>query len=148
MLQSYYCEEYKMGMVYAEITLKNVDDGVIARSGLIKQEDIRTATITAIVDTGSMNLVIPEELRQELGLGIRGEKIARIANGQRVNCKVTDAVEVHWKDRDTIIPALVIPGAEQVLMGAMALEGMDLMVNPVTQELAVVHGDKVEYLVL
>jgi clan AA aspartic protease len=148
MLQLFHCEEYKMGMVYTEITLKNVGDGIIARSGQIKPDNIRTATVTAIVDTGSMNLVIPEKLRQELGLEIRGEKTAHIANGQRVNCKVTDAVEVHWKDRDTIIPALVISGAEQVLMGAMALEGMDLMVNPVTQELVGIHGDKVEFLVL
>jgi clan AA aspartic protease len=135
-------------MVHAEITLKNVDDGAIARAGLIKPEGIRTATVTAVVDTGSMNLVITEELRQRLGLGIKEEKTAHIANGQRVPCKVTDAVEVHWKNRETVIPALVIPGAEKVLMGAIALEGMDLMVNPVTQEVVGAHGDKEEYYAL
>jgi clan AA aspartic protease len=137
-----------MGMVYTELTLKNVDDGAIARTGLIKQEDIRTATVTAVVDTGSMNLVISDELRQKLGLGIREEKTVHIANGQRVNSKVTDAVEVHWKDRFFILPALVIPGAEKVLMGAIVLESMDLMVNPVTQEVVGVHGDKEEYYAL
>jgi clan AA aspartic protease len=137
-----------MGMVYTEITLKNTVDEVNARSGLIKPESVRAATVTAVVDTGSMNLVITEELRQRLGLGTREEKTARIANGQRVTCKVTDAVEVHWKNRETVIPALVIPGAEKVLMGAIALEGMDLMVNPVTQEVVGAHGDKEEYYVL
>ena len=137
-----------MGIVQAEITLKNLYDEGKAREGHIKTEDIRTATVTAVVDTGSLNLVITEELRQKLGLEVKGEKIAHIANGQRVNCKVTDAVEVRWKNRDTIVPALVIPGAEQILLGAIPLEGMDLMVNPISQELAGIHGEEVEFLTL
>ena len=137
-----------MGIVHAEITLKNLYDEEKAREGLINKEDIRTATVTAVVDTGSLNLVITEELRQKLGLTIKGEKIAHIANGQRVSCKVTDAVEVIWKNRDTVVPALVIPGAEKILLGAIPLEGMDLMVNPVSQELTGIHGDEVEFLAL
>ena len=135
-------------MVYTEITLKNFSDEMDVNKGAIKPEDSRTATVTAIVDTGSMNLVITEELRQKLGLAIKGEKTAKIANGQRVVCKVTDVVEINWKNRDAFLPALVIPGAEQVLLGAIPLESMDLMVNPCTQELVGVHGDEIEYTVL
>ena len=135
-----------MGMVHAEITLKNALDEGKARTGLIKADDIRTATVTAVVDTGSMNLVITEELRQKLGLEVKGKKTARVANGQRVTCQMTEAVEVHWKNRDTVLSAMIIPGAETVLLGALALEGMDLMVNPATQELVGVHGDEIEYI--
>ena len=137
-----------MGIVHAEIILKNLYDGEKAGEGRIKPEEIRTAAVTAVVDTGSLNLVITEELRQKLGLAVKDEKIAHIANGQRVSCKVTDAVEVHWKNRSTVVPALVIPGAEKILLGAIPLEGMDLMVNPVNQELVGVHGDDVEFLAL
>jgi len=136
-----------MGTVYAEITLKNVWDEGKAETGLIKAEDIRTATVTAVVDTGATNLVITEELRQKLGLQIKGEKPAQIANGQRVTCQVTDAVEIHWKNRDTVLPAVVVPGAEVVLLGVIPLEAMDLMVNPTTQELVGAHGDEVEYMI-
>jgi clan AA aspartic protease len=135
-----------MGMVYTEITLKNVKDEGKAETGLIKAEDIRTATVTAVADTGSMNLVITEELRQKLGLSLREGKTARVANGQRIVCNMTDAVEVQWKNRSTILSAMVIPGAEVVLLGALALEGMDLMVNPTTQEVVGIHGDEVEYI--
>ena len=137
-----------MGIVHAEIILKNLYDGEKAGEGRIKAEEVRTAAVTAVVDTGSLNLVITEELRQKLGLAVKDEKIAHIANGQRVSCKVTDAVEVHWKNRSTVVPALVIPGAEKILLGAIPLEGMDLMVNPVNQELVGVHGDDVEFLAL
>ena len=61
---------------------------------------------------------------------------------------MTDSVKIHWKNRFTIVPAMVIPGAEKVLFGAIPLEAMDLMVNPVTQEVAGVHGDKEEHLAL
>jgi clan AA aspartic protease len=109
-----------MGMVHAEITLKNVLDEGNARSGLIKPESIRTATVTAVVDTGAMHLVINEELRQKLGLEVKEERYVLVANGQRVRSKVTDAVEVHWKNRETIVQAVVIPEAPRVLMGAIA----------------------------
>ena len=66
-----------MGIVHAEITLKNVFDEGNARQGNIRPEDVRTETVTAIVDTGSLNLVITEELRLKLGLGVDGEKISQ-----------------------------------------------------------------------
>ena len=136
-----------MGMVQAEITLKNLHDRIKAGLGLINAEDVRTATVTAVVDTGATSLVITDELRQKLGLALKGEKIARIANGQYITGKITDAVDIHWKNREITLPALVLSGNETVLLGALPLEGMDLMVNPVTQELAGVHGDREEYVV-
>jgi len=137
-----------MGTVYAEITLKNARDEGKAQEGLIKAEAVRAVTVQAVVDTGAMSLVIDEELRQELGLAIKGEKNALVANGQRVICKLTEAVEIHWKNRISTLSAVVIPGAKKVLLGAIPLEDMDLMVNPVTQELVGAHGDSVECLAL
>lgn len=137
-----------MGIVHAEITLRNLYDGKKAKEGLIKPEEVRTATVTAVADTGSMYPVIPEELRQKLGLGITDEKTAHIANGERVKSQVTESVEIQWKDRCTAMPALVIPGAKKVLFGALPLEAMDLIVDPVNQEVVGAHGDDVEFLAL
>ena len=87
-----------MGLVQAEITLKNAADSVNCERGLIDEQDVRSVTVTAIVDTGAMSLVIP--------------------------------------------------GAEKVLLGSIPLEDMDLMVNPVTQELIGAHGDSIECMIL
>jgi clan AA aspartic protease len=95
-----------------------------------------------------MYMVIPEALSQKLGLIATGERTAHIANGQRVNCKAVEAVKVQWKNRNTVVLAIIIPDSEKILLGAIALEGMDLMVNPVDQEVVGVHGDKEEYLVV
>ena len=137
-----------MGTVYAEITLKNAIDNGNYDRGLIKEEDVRSITVTAIVDTGAMSLVITEELRQKLGLAIRGEKPVLIANGQRMSGKITEPVEICWKNRFSSQNAVVIPGAEKVLLGAIALEDMDLIVNPVTRELVGAHGDIAETMAL
>jgi len=93
-------------------------------------------------------MVIPEELSQKLGLRVKGDKTAHIANGQRIKCKLIEAVKVQWKNRNTVVPAIIIPGSEKILFGALALEGMDLMVNPVNQEVVGAHGDKEEFLVV
>ena len=137
-----------MGMVNTEITLKNIQDEIKANIGYLKPEEVRIATVTAVVDTGSMNLVITEELYQKLGLKTIEERTAHLANGQRVLCKKTDTVEIHWKDRYTILPTLVIPGAEKILLGVLPLEAMDLMVNPVTQEVVGAHGEEEEHYAL
>jgi clan AA aspartic protease len=134
-----------MGATFAEITLKNSSDEVKAQEGLIDEQDVRSVTVQAVVDTGAMSLVINEELQQKLGVKTVIKRFAQIANGQRVPCEETDPVSIIWKDRNVSLRAVVIPGARAVLLGAIPLENLDLMVNPVTQELVGVHGDDVEY---
>jgi len=137
-----------MGTVYAEITLKNTLDAAQVRAGHLKEQDLRSATVTALVDTGAMMMTITEELYKTLGLSKVGERIVRTANGQRIACTVTEPVDIHWKDRSSSQRAIVVPGAETVLLGAIPLEEMDLMVNPVTQELVGIHGNVVECIIM
>jgi len=133
-----------MGTTYAEITIKNSYDAGKSREGLIEEHEVRSVTVQAVVDTGAMSLVINEELQQKLGLKVMKTRSALVANGQRVTCNETEPVEIYWKDRVASVNAAVIPGAKLVLLGAIPLEHMDLMVNPVTQELVGAHGDLVE----
>ena len=137
-----------MGTVHAELIIKNSADVVYAKRGLIKEEEVRSVTATAVVDTGAGTLVITEEQYQKLGLGMRREHTARLADGRRVACIITDAVDICWKDRETSCEAVVIPGSETVLLGAIPLEGMDIMIHPKKQELVGVHGDTVEFMAL
>ena len=51
-------------------------------------------------------------------------------------------MEVIWKDRFSTDNAAIIPGSDITLLGVIPLEAMDLMVNPVTQELVGAHGDE------
>jgi clan AA aspartic protease len=136
-----------MGTVYAEITLKNAGDVSGVRRGYIKEEKVCAATVQALVDTGCGSLVINEEVRKTLGLAIEGSRGATLADGTRQVYQVTEPVKIHWKNRQTACPAIVLPGADDVLLGAIPLEDMDLIVNPALQELTGAHGDEVLSLV-
>jgi hypothetical protein len=43
----------------------------------------------------------------------------------------------------TAVPAIVLQGAGEVLLGAIPLEDMDLIVDPARRELTGAHGDEV-----
>jgi len=130
-----------MGHVHAEITLKNAIDTGNARDGHIKEEEVRSLTIEAMVDTGATRMFISEEIRQKLGLKVVGSTPIRIANGTWIACQVTEPAEVIWKNRFTTLNTVIIPGSDITLLGVVPLEEMDLMVNPATQELVGAHGD-------
>ena len=78
-----------------------------------------------------------------MGLEARGLRRASMANNARQICKVTEPVEVHWKDRMMTCQALAVPDSSEVLLGAIPLEDMDLIVNPSKQELEGAHGDEI-----
>ena len=50
--------EKAMGMIYEEITLKNAVDVGNCINGLISKQEVRQATVQAVVDTGAATLVI------------------------------------------------------------------------------------------
>jgi clan AA aspartic protease len=106
------------------------------------QEQVRRLTINAVVDTGAWTLVINEETREKLGLRITGTDPGTLADGTKGKYDLAGPLEITWKDRRTICDALVLPHAEEILLGAIPLEALDLMVHPRTEEVVGVHGDQ------
>jgi predicted aspartyl protease len=123
-----------------EITLANAGDKVRLECGMLKE--IRTLTVAAMPDTGAWTLVINEETRQKLGLAVEGSILSTLADGSTTKYSQTEAVKIQWKDRSTTQQALLVPEADDILLGALPLEAMDLMVDPVNECLTGVHGDQ------
>ncbi|MDR0314254.1 MAG: retroviral-like aspartic protease family protein [Treponema sp.] len=136
-----------MGNVHAEITVKNGGDLIRVQDGIIPEQDIRSVTVTALVDTGATSLIINEDMRQKLGLSVIGTRTANLAGGSKVECKVTEPVEIHWRDRKVSINAFVLPEG-RVLLGVIPLEFMDLVVDPKRQELIPAHGEEILTLIM
>jgi clan AA aspartic protease len=135
-------KEREMGEVRTEITLVNIEDQGVANRGYMPQDQVRRLTVSAVVDTGAWTLVINEETREKLGLRVEETTETTVAGGGKVPGGITEYVEVRWKDRKTACEAVVLPGENDVLLGAYPLEGMDLMVHPKRQEVVGAHGDK------
>jgi hypothetical protein len=121
------------------ITLSNVGDKVRVAVGILKE--IRSIKVDACVDTGSWNLVINEETRAELGLEVDGSVFSTQADGTTEKYAMTEPVEFRWKDRKFALPAQVIPIADEVLFGALPMESLDVMADPVGECLVGRHGD-------
>jgi hypothetical protein len=86
-----------MGLIYADITLKNALDVGNARSGIIKEQEIRETEVTALVDTGAWTLVINEAVREKLGLQITGVEPGNLADGTRSLYNMAGPLEIRWK---------------------------------------------------
>ena len=132
-----------MGIVRTEITMKNVEDIITAKNGLIPEHAIRQITVNALVDSGAWTMVINEATREKLGLEATRTAPGILADGTRSTYKLSDPIEITWKDRRVVCEALVIPNADENLLGAIPLEAMDLTINPRTEEVVGVHGDEI-----
>ena len=132
-----------MGNVYAEITMRNLIDLIMARTGHLKEENVRETTVSSLVDTRAYTLVISEAIRVQLGLEIRGDDWIRLANGEAETVKKVDPVEVQWDNRTMTCQPVVLSGTDEVLLGAIPLEEMDLIVDPKYEQLVGRHGSKI-----
>ena len=129
-----------MSLVHTEITLKNFNDKIKADEGIIDESKIRKITVNALIDTGAWTLVINEAVREKLGINTLGTELEALANGTIAEYNIAGPVEIIWKNRRVTCDALVLPDADEILLGAIPLEAMDLTINP-RRELVGIHGD-------
>jgi clan AA aspartic protease len=126
-----------MGLIYADIELVNEFDLHDAKRNLIGEEEVRRMDVKALVDTGAMHLTINEPIKDYLGLSIDERRKGRLADGTVLDLELTGPIKVHFKNRTALVRAMVLPGDEEVLLGAIALEDLDVLIDPVKQELLV-----------
>jgi len=136
-----------MGEVRTDIMLRNVEDKILARNGVIQEDGIRAVTVSAVADTGAWTLVLTEDTARKLGLKTTGPDLVTLAGGEEKGCLRAEAVEIIWKDRRSVCSPLVLPGERDDILGAIPMEDMDLIVCPRRQEVVGAHGDKPVYFV-
>jgi len=130
-----------MGLVYAEIELINTSDTEVAERGYIDKSEIRRTTVSAMVDRGAYMLAINEEIKLQLGLRVVDRKLAGLADGTTIGLEVVGPIEIRFKNRKCITTAMVLPGNSEVLLGAIPMEDMDVIIDPLQQQL-LVHPDR------
>ena len=85
------------------------------------EADVRRTTVEGIVDTGAVNLVIPEEIARELGLRQRRTRTVVYADERREERPVT-VVTIGIGNLATDTEAIVGVVGSQVLIGQVVLE--------------------------
>lgn len=136
-----------MGLVYADIELINGDDLALSRRHIIGEEEVKRMHINMLVDTGAVMLAINESIQEQLQFPIVDTKKVQLANGHIAEYPVVSNVELRFRNRATTCRALVLPGDNEPLLGAIPLEDMDVVIHPARQEL-IVHPDHPYYAVM
>lgn len=126
-----------MGLVHAEIELFSADELGMVRRNLMDKDEVKRIWVNALVDSGSTNLAINEDLQEILQLREVDTKTAVLANGELIECKVVGPIEVRFQNRRAVCDALVLPGSSEPLLGALPMEEMDVLIHPQRQELVV-----------
>ncbi|HEY0319920.1 MAG TPA: clan AA aspartic protease [Pyrinomonadaceae bacterium] len=122
-----------MGEVRTQALIVNAVDESLARQGKIKAEEVRRYEADALVDTGAVRCILPTQVVQQLGLDIRGQRVAEYADGRKETVDVTGPVIININGRDTLEEALVL--GDEVLIGQTVLEKLDLQVDCTNQRL-------------
>ena len=113
-----------MGLVDAKVTLKNP-----------RQPNLAPIEVDALADSGSVHLCIPEHIRIQLQLDESDKKEVLLADGSRKIVPYVGPLELHFANRVGFAGALVM--GDQVLLGAIPMEDMDLVIIPSTRSLEV-----------
>ncbi len=97
--------------------------------------DANSIEVEALADTGAVHLCIPEHVRIQLGLEEQDRKEVTIADGSKRLAPYVGPIEIRFKNRVGYAGALVM--GDQVLLGAIPMEDMDLVVRPKTRTIDV-----------
>lgn len=126
-----------MGYVYADIELTNEGDVAVNRRGFLPDNEIRRVTTRALVDSGAYDLILNQEVQDRLNLPVVGKRPIKLADESIIEVDIVGPVEVRFETRATSVRALVIPDTEEVLLGAIPLEGLDVIIDPLRERLLV-----------
>jgi len=122
-----------MGEVRVKAKLRNAGEEFLARRGRLRKEEVHEYEASALVDIGSVSLILPSFVVQQLDLQLVGKKNAELANGAVVTVDVTEPVDVHIDGRTVTLEALMT--GNEVLIGQMVLEAIDMQVDCTNQRL-------------
>jgi clan AA aspartic protease len=124
-----------MGRFSVEVELANDEDLTRAKDGQITPDQIRRVRVKGAVDTGAGRLVIPESIAHQLGLEQSENVRVRYADGRIAERSIVHHVHLSYGGRESVFRAVVEPGMEQVLIGAIVLEDLDFLVDCLGQRL-------------
>ena len=116
-----------MNEVRVNVKLTNALDRALARRGQIKKEEIRTYEADALVDTGAVSSVVPQNVMAQLGLQSDGQRVAEYADGRNDVVELTEPITFDIIGRTTTEGAMVL--GDEVIIGQTVLEVLDLLVD-------------------
>ncbi len=113
-----------MGLIRGRFTLLNPT-----------RPELEPLEVSALADSGAVHLCIPEHLAIQLQLSELERREVVLADGRRCSVPYVGPVEVRFRNRRCFTGAMVL--GNEVLLGAIPMEDMDLVLQPQLQSVDV-----------
>ena len=115
-----------MGLVHAEIELRS-----------LKDTNLSPIKVKSLVDSGALHLCIPEHIAIQLGFNFETaeKREVTIASGEKKLCAYVGPLQIKFLNRTCFAGALVL--GDEVLLGAIPMEDMDLVIHPAQRALII-----------
>ena len=120
-----------MGEIRARLVLENQRDRVLADAGHLDSARIRRVEIDALVDTGAVMTLLPQDVVEALGLPLDGTITVTLANEDTIELPRARLLSLALGDRQMDTDCLVGPPRCEPLLGQLVLERLDLILDPV-----------------
>ncbi|CAN2045278.1 Clan AA aspartic protease [Candidatus Magnetomoraceae bacterium gMMP-13] len=124
-----------MGEIKINIELENSFDRDRFVEKQIMKSNIRQYNFDAVVDTGSVMLVVPQDIVEKVGLKTRRLVIVTYADDRKEERPVAGPVTIKIGDRNMITECIIGPPASEILIGQVVLETLDLLADCQNQKL-------------
>lgn len=113
-----------MGLANANIQLRNP-----------RRLELGAMEVEALADAGAVHVCNPAHVQMQLRLDAVDKKEVTLADGSRRLVPYVGPIELRYANRVGFVGALVM--GDQPLLGAIAMEDMDLVVVPKTRQVVV-----------
>ncbi len=112
-----------MGLNHAELTLTNP-----------ARPELSGMSVRAMADTGAVHLCIPLHVALQLQRGELEKREVTLADGGKQVVSYVGPILVRFTNRSCFTGAMVL--GDEVLLGAIPMEDMDLVLRPATQDVS------------
>ena len=115
-----------MGLAYAELTIANA-----------RKPELLPLQMRAMADTGALHLCIPQHDAMQLHLQLEEleKREVTLADGSKQFLPYVGPIHLRFGNRSGFMGAMVL--GDEVLLGAIAMEDLDLVVHPATRAVTV-----------
>jgi predicted aspartyl protease len=128
---------YSRGEIRAQVRLENHDDRAAFKAGRLAEKDIRAQELEAVVDTGAVMTLLPQDLVEALGLEIFGKAVVALADETRIELPKAGTMTLTVAGRTMHTDCLVGPPGCEPLLGQLVMEELDLIADPAKRTLTV-----------
>ncbi len=118
-----------MGEIKVRAELENTIDRGVAERGLMEESEIRAYELEAIVDTGAVMLVLPQDAVDKLGLTYRRTVVVSYADERKEELPVAGPLTIKIGDRFMSTDCIVGPPTSEALVGQVVMEELDLIAD-------------------